>query len=214
MFSLRGIVGDLQHNTVTTTFHLNNFLAVHPELGVDLEWLRSELLRRGATILKSDLKSVPIDYETGRGMHYHFQHVFYPDLLKRYPDHPALRHHIEAHGFVPSELMPAPSAKADARLERLLEILFEPICSDYQRVAESLGPKDGALLAPPVQSLVRNSATAHLPDLNAAYDALVARKIIVIDTDRQGGYSWGENADDIQQFTESCAWPGEREAQG
>ena len=209
----RSVVGELQHNTVTTTFHLNNFLAAHPELDLDVEWLHSELLRRGATILKSDLKSVPIDYETGRGMHYHFQHVFYPDLLKRYPDHPALRHHIEEHGFVPSELMPAPSAKDDARLERLLETLFDPICCDYQRVAASLGPKDGALLAPPVQSLVRNSATAHLPDLNAAYDALVARKIIVIDPDRQGGYSWGENAEDIHSFTESCAWPGGREAQ-
>lgn len=208
------VVGELQLNTVTTTFHLRNFLAANPELGADLDWLRSELLRRGANILASDLRSAPLDQETGRGMHYHFQHIFYPDLLQRYPDHPALRHHIEQHGFIAAELMPEVPAKPDARLDKLLAILFEPICADYQRVAASLGPKDGALLAPPVQSLVRNSTDAHLPDLNAAYDALVARQIIVADPARQGGYSWGEHADKVKDFEVSCAWPGEREMQG
>ncbi|MEE2834389.1 MAG: SDR family oxidoreductase [Myxococcota bacterium] len=208
----RQVVGELQQNTVTTTYHLQSFLAAHPDLGLDLEYLRAELLRRGATILRSDLRDAPVDRETGRGMHYHFQHIFYPDLLRRWPDHAALRHHVEAHGFASTESAPAPAEQPDPRLERLLSTLFEPVCRDYQRVAQALGPRDGLLLAPTVQSLVRDSAQAHLPDLHAAFSALVERQIIAVDPDRQGGYSWGQAADQLEAFAAACAWPGESSA--
>ena len=140
-------------------------------------------------------------------MHYHFQHIFYPDLLRRWPDHAALRHHVEAHGFASTESAPAPAEQPDPRLERLLSTLFEPVCRDYQRVAQALGPRDGLLLAPTVQSLVRDSAQAHLPDLHAAFSALVERKIIAVDPDRQGGYSWGQAADQLEAFAAACAGP-------
>jgi fatty acyl-CoA reductase len=203
----RAVVGRLQSEGATSTYHLRAFLAAHPDLPYDLGSLRAELVRRGGLVIDSTLEGGAIDAQTERSLRYQWLHLFYPDLAQRMPVHPALSHHRAAHGFADEEaLANLPAPGQDRALEQLLEILFAPICRDYQRVAEALGPDDGALLAPTAAALVRQASEAHLPDLHAAFDDLLERQIIVA-AERPGGLAWGPRQADLPGYRAACAWP-------
>jgi alcohol-forming fatty acyl-CoA reductase len=204
----RAVVGGLQAEGASSTYHLRTFLAAHPELSYDLASLRTALVRRGGMVIDSPLPEAVIDAQTERSLRYHWMHLFYTDLAQRMPVHPALSHHRAVHGFAPEageSALPVPGE--DPALEQLLSLLFAPVCRDYQRVAEALGPDDGALLAPTAAALVRQESEAHLPDLEAAFDDLRDRGIIVLAKDRPGGFAWGPNKEDLPAYRAACAWP-------
>ena len=202
------VMDELQSNTATTTFHLRSFLRHNEIEGIDLPWLRRALLRRGGQILDSRLQvTKDTTAMMEQCMRYQWLHLFYPEAVAAYPNHPAIRHHCEVNGFAtPSMDVDVDAELADPCVRALLKALFEPICRDYVTVAWSLGSPTGRIEVSSPKALVRKVPTAHLPNIEACFNDLVERRILKR-TAVDGEFDWGPRADDVVEYEAMCRWP-------
>ena len=203
----RQVIVALRSETATTTHQLRCFLAHNPIDGVDLPWLQNSVLARGSRVLTSDLKNEEqVSPLIERCMRHDWMHVFYPDLVAAFPEHPVVRYHVRRNGPLPEQTSDAHVEAGDPRLRRLLLELLEPLCRDYLTVVESLGSPPDAPAVPSARELVRQSPGAHLPSLEEAFEDLVERQIV--QRDGGVGYVWGPRAFDLADYSKACAWPG------
>lgn len=206
----REVMARLQEATVATTHHLRCFLHHNALPGVDLDYLRDALERRGGQVVDSPLGGEDaIDPVTEHCLRYNWMHLFYPEALAVWPDHPAIGHHTRHNGFHLHERTPDPEELADPRMRGLLRALFEPVARDYARVAERLGPVQWPPRHATSRTLLYDVPDAHLPNLQAAFLDLVERGVLT--SDRQGRHEWGPNAAEIDSYKQACVWPDDRE---
>jgi nucleoside-diphosphate-sugar epimerase/1-acyl-sn-glycerol-3-phosphate acyltransferase len=197
----RGIVAELQSHTAVTSFHIRVFCEHNARLGVDPSALRSAILRRGGVIIESKLgdedKVPPLLRRTYDGQ---WMHLFYHDARTRYPGNAAVMAHIRRNGFWFPEGDHADDALADA----VVEALFEPVCRDYQRVAQEVErmPASGSITA---HDIVARLDDAFLGDIEDALMDLAERGIVTRDRER---FRWAEGPRDLSDLIADYAWSG------
>ena len=133
----REVMAELQRRTVTTTHHLEMFLrgvqqrtsvqgiATSSTIKLDLGWLRAAIEARGGEVLESKLDvDSRFDLATERTLRQMFQHLFYPDALVRFADHPEIVAGIEREHFRDAPVSIDANSASDPRLDHLLELLF------------------------------------------------------------------------------------------
>ena len=208
------VMDELQSKTATSTFHLRAFLRHNAIDGIDLPWLRRAILRRGGQIIDSRLRDEDtITAMMEQCMRYQWLHLFYPEAVTAFPNHPAIRHHCAVNGFATrQEDVDLDAELADPHVRALLKALFEPICRDYVTVAWSLGSPTGRIEVTNPKALVRKVPTAHLPNVEAAFEDLCERGILK-ETAVKGDYDWGPEADDIIEYEAMCRWPDDEPAE-
>jgi fatty acyl-CoA reductase len=218
----RTVMAQLQEGTATSTHHLRCFLRHNPVLrqaehgGVTEDWLRDAIEQRGGLVIDSPLDAVAsarsgdsgdVDAVTELCMRYHWMHLLYPEAKALWPDHPAILHHTRQNGFhVPDRVS---ADLDDPRLRALLRSLFEPVARDYAQVAERLGEPSFAPRHASARSLLHEAPDAHLPYLQAAFEDLADRGIVVLDR-KAGSIAWGPQAADIEAYKQACVWPEDR----
>ncbi len=199
------VMGELQAGMATTSYHLACFLEKNPEVKVSLDWLKNAVETRGGRVVESPLAHLAkTNPSVERTMRYQWEHRFYSKALEVSPKQPAIRHHVVRHQYHASASVR--TDEADPRFLRLIQALFEPVCRDYSRVVQSLGPANGPLPIPTAREIVRQMPFAHLPTLEGAFEDLVERGILV-SPDKAERHSWGPQAKDIDVYRAQCEWP-------
>ena len=202
----RQVMGQLQTHMATTSHHLRCFLKQNQIDGIDIQWLRQALRLRGGRVIDTSLRSEDaIDPTVERGMRYHWIHLFYPEAVAAFPNQPAIRHHVTLNGYAPRNRIDVNAGLQDPKVRKLLTTLFKPICRDYEIVAESLGEPIVLLNSLSAKSIIIRQPEAHLPTLEAAFEDLLHREIIV-KTDESDGFVWGPRAEDIRDYRVLCRW--------
>ncbi|MCH8247874.1 MAG: SDR family oxidoreductase [Bacteroidetes bacterium] len=202
----RQVMGELQAHMATTTHHLRCFLKQNQIDGIDVQWLRRALRLRGGHVIDTRLRSEDaIDPIVERGMRYHWIHLFYPEAVAAFPNQPAIRHHITLNGYAPRDRIDVNAELKDPKVRKLLTSLFKPVCRDYEIVAESLGEPIVPLNSLTAKSIVIRQPEAHLPTLEAAFEDLLHREILVR-ADEGDGFAWGPQAEDIGDYRALCRW--------
>jgi 1-acyl-sn-glycerol-3-phosphate acyltransferase len=123
----REVMGELQRRTVTTTHHLEAFLhAAGPNAkNIDLPWLRSAIEARGGEVVDSRLMlDGPLEPDLEQTLRRMFTHLFYPDALARFADHPHVVAAVEREHFNDAPVAIDERSDSDPRLDALLETLF------------------------------------------------------------------------------------------
>ena len=202
----RQVMGQLQAHMATTTHHLRCFLKQNQFDGIDVQWLRQALRLRGGRIIDTRLRSEDaIDPTVERGMRYHWIHLFYPEAVAAFPNQPAIRHHVTLNGYAPRDRVDVNAGLQDPKVRKLLTTLFKPICHDYEIVAESLGEPIMPLDSLSAKSLIIRQPEAHLPTLEAAFEDLLQRGILVR-AKESDHFAWGPQAEDISDYRALCRW--------
>lgn len=201
------LMGRLQGATPCTDFHLRSFARACAAGAVEPTWLRGELEQRGARVLRSPLADgEDLDAALAACLRYQFEHFFYPEARARFPDHPAIGHHLRRNDYLGLPGNGASQALEDERLGLLLRALFEPVCRDYERVARSLGDPAEPLRVRSPAEVARRWRDAHLPSLEGAFADLVERGMLA-GPDAQGRFSWGPRADALPNLASAYRWP-------
>ncbi len=200
------VVAELQARTATTTHHLRAFLHHADVAGMDLAWLRDAIERRGGQVIDSPLGGEDnLDPITEHSLRYQWQHLFMDEALAIWPEHPALQHHVARNSFHRQQYTATGAEIHDPRLHKLLRALFEPVARDYARVAQALGtpafPPRHALASTAVYEM----PDAYLPTIQAAFDDMVERGILVVGAG--GRHDWGPRAADLSAYREQCRLP-------
>lgn len=183
------LMSELQRHTTVSSFHLRAFLAEHRIPGVDEQWLRDAITRRGGRVVDSDLAvPSPLSPYLAHSLRNQWQHWFAGDVLALQPGNPALEDHLARYRWCSTPL----AELNDERVEAVVKALFEPVVQDYRVAAQVRAPHE--LKALPV---------AHRPHLDGAVQALVSRDIVKT-TER--GFEWGPNAAQLAEFHEACEW--------
>ena len=202
----RQVMGQLQAHMATTTHHLRCFLKQNQIDGIDVQWLRQALRLRGGSVIDTRLRSEDaIDPTVERGMRYHWIHLFYQEAEAAFPNQPAIKHHIALNGYASRERIDINAELQNPKVRKLLTTLFKPVCRDYEIVAESLGEPIVPLNSLSAKSIVNSQPEAHLPTLEAAFEDLLHREILV-KTDESDGFAWGPQAEDIRDYRKLCRW--------
>jgi fatty acyl-CoA reductase len=144
----RQVMGELQRNTVTSTHHLEAFLqAAGPRAeGIDLPWLRQAIVARGGEVVDSTLAvEETLAADTARTLHRMFDHLFYPDALARFADHPTVVSAIEREHFRDKPVAIDARSDSDPRLETLLDLLFVP--EEPKQPAERPEPRGSSMFS-------------------------------------------------------------------
>ncbi len=146
----RDVMGELQRRTVTTTHHLEAFLHQAHKRGVtglDLPWLRRAIESRGGEVIDSGLAvEEEMDPLAERCLRQMFQHLFYPDAIARFADHPAIVAAVEREQFRDTPVSIDGRSAADPRLETFLEVLFGDEDKPATTRVESRSPSVFSLL--------------------------------------------------------------------
>ncbi len=199
------INGQLQAQTVTTTLHLGSFLKAN-QIDGDLDWLSSMLKLRGGQVLTSESDfGRAISPLLERCMRYHWIHLFYAEARTLFPDNAAIQHHISLNGYLQSPALTELPPSADPRVLQLLHALFEPICQNYVMVIDSLGKPGDSLEGINAASVLLKNPSSFLPDIEAAFDALVKRRILA-HAQEPRSYRWGRCAPELADFRRSCVF--------
>ena len=202
----RQVMGQLQAHMVTTTHHLRCFLKQNQIDGIDVQWLRQALRLRGGRVIDTRLRSEDaIDPIVERGMRYHWIHLFYPEAVAAFPVQPAIRHHITLNGYAPRDRIDVNAELKDPKVRKLLTSLFKPVCRDYEIVTESLGEPIVPLNSLSAKSIIIRQPEAHLPTLEAAFEDLLHREILVR-AHESDCFAWGPKAEDIGDYRALCRW--------
>ena len=90
-------------------------------------------------------------------------------------------------------------------MRKLLTTLFKPVCRDYEIVAESLGEPIVPLNSLSAKSIIIRQPEAHLPTLEAAFEDLLQRGILVR-AKESNNFAWGPKAEDISDYRALCRW--------
>ncbi|MBC7473199.1 MAG: SDR family oxidoreductase [Candidatus Sericytochromatia bacterium] len=202
----KDVMQELQDKTSVSSFHLRSFLHHHPVNGIDLEWMIQSIIDRGGNFIESPLKNIasvhPINELT---MRYHWIHYFYSDLLKIWPKHPVLEHHISENGynldFIKEYSNLDSEAKVDIRLNNFLYEVFEPLTKEYKRILAIALKNNGNLAT--ANELVKKLPNSFLPFVEEALAALVKHGIIK-ENDTKNGFIAGSKWLDADNFYEAC----------
>ena len=195
------IIAELQHHSVTTTFHIKSFCARHHSLGIDPNALRSAIVMRGGTVIDSPLRGEDdVPEMLQRTYDAQWMHLFYPDALARVPGNAAVASHVRRNGFwTPS----APRFDDDVT-DAVVEALFEPICRDYAAVTRELEklPSAGKITA---HEIVAQLDGVFLGDVEDVLADLAERGVLSRDRDI---YRWANGVRDLTSYRNDCAWIG------
>ncbi len=173
------VLQQLQAQTTITDFHINVFVAAHPQLGISAAWLRSALEQRGGTVLQSSL-AVPagaIDPALERSLRNQWEHLFFADARAWQPNNAAVCDYIDEFGFAVGKSV---CGACDARLAPLLRALFEPICADYQAVVTTLKRYAGKKQKVATDHILRRTPFNDFTTTVAAMRALVKRGLLSV----------------------------------
>ena len=207
----RHVMAELQDATASSTHHLRAFLHHGDVAGIELDWLRDAIERRGGQVIDSPLGGESeLDPVTEQCMRYHWIHLFYHEAKRVWPDHPAVVHHAQHNGWHWPQYQASEQELADPRLHKLLRSLFVPVARDYAQVAEHLGNPLWPLRHPTPQSMLHDLVDAHLPNLQAAYEDLASRGVLQLVDKRRQLYQWGPHAEALQAYRLACEWPEDR----
>lgn len=205
------VMAELQDATAATTHHLRAFLHHNDVAGIELDWLRDAIERRGGQVIDSPLGGESdLDPLTEQCMRYHWMHLFYHEAQQLWPDHPAIVHHAEHNGWHWPTYQANAQELADPRLEKLLRALFVPVARDYAAVAERLGTPEWALRHATPTSMLHELAGAHAPNVQAAYEDLTKRGVLTLVDKKRQVYAWGPQAQALQSYRAACVWPEDR----
>lgn len=194
----RQVMAELQKATVTTTHHLQAFLdRTQLNAEISLGWLRKAIEERGGIVIDSPLVADKhLSDQNELCLRYTWQHFFYKDALKQWPNQPALQDHIERNGYWLPE--GEATSQPDERLRTLLSALFEPVVRDYRFVAEKLGPNERLPRVGSARALLQELPSAHLPHLEGAFADLVKRE--VLEPCEKFGHRWGREASRLARY--------------
>ncbi|MCE9625967.1 MAG: SDR family oxidoreductase [Deltaproteobacteria bacterium] len=200
----REVMAELQGGLTASSYHLRAFLRQHPIPGLGLDWLKQAIEARGGRVIESPLKDEEKNDEIlGPTFNYQWSHCFFAEALSAFPEHPAIQSHVRSNLYLPLSESKMPASREE-RLQFLLQALFEPVCRDYYGVADVLGqrknpPRSAAEFLPHLHG-------AHLPNIEACLEDLVAREILT-PGDKGEGYRWGPKAQELNRYREACRWP-------
>ena len=193
------IVAELQRHSAVTTFHLKSFCRTHSALGIEPGALRAAIASRGGLVIDSKLNGdIEVPALIDRTFCGQWMHLFYPDARCRASDNAAVASHIERNGF----WFPDNEGFDDPLTEAVLDALFEPICRDYQAVADAVGeiPAGAAFTA---RDLVCRIPRAFYPDVEGALDDLVTRGALELEGET---YRWKDVPSDLTDYRSACEW--------
>ena len=193
------IVAELQRQTAVTTFHLRAFCHGNARYGLDPTALRNAISERGGEIIVSKLggeKDVPpLLQRTYEGQ---WMHLFYADARQRAPENAAVASHIRRNGF----WFPEPTQLENPITDVVVEALFEPICSDYVRVAyEVEGMQADATFT--AHEIVGRIPGVFLRDVEDALEDLTERGVLAAERDT---YRWADGRRDLADYRNDCTW--------
>jgi hypothetical protein len=197
----RNIVSELQRQSALTTFHLKAFCRRNSRLDIDPAALMAAIARRGGVVIESKLdgdRNVPSLVE--RTFTAQWMHLFYADARVRSPDNPAVASHVCRNGF----WFPETLHFNDPITDPVVTALFEPICRDYQAVAQTLEsmPADSQFTA---HELIRRLPGSFLPDVEGALQDLAERGVLACEGET---YRWANGPRDLTDYRNACAWDG------
>jgi fatty acyl-CoA reductase len=202
----RRVVAELQAHTATTSHHLRAFLHHADAKGIDMQWLRDAIVRRGGQVIDSPLGNEErLDPVAEVSLRYQWLHLFHREALALWPDHPALRQHFALNGFHQQQYVAEGAELDDPRLRTLLKAVFEPVCRDFARTAGSLGSTDYPPRHATPRGVLYEMPDAYLPNIQGCFDDLKARGILATDAQRRS--VWGPHADQIAAYAHAVAWP-------
>jgi thioester reductase-like protein len=199
----RALFEQLQAQVVITTRALRAFLDAERVIlaGVELQWLRRAIERRGGRVLDSSRLDEPLPASVERCMRHQFEHLFYADAAAAFVGNPAVEHLIRCNGYMEFRSGPAASDTGDPRLQRVLEALFAPTCRDFAAAANALGSPAASPGVRSPRALLAVRCETHLPHADAAFADLVGRGILVSEGDQFG---WGPRAAEIDAYRATC----------
>jgi hypothetical protein len=127
-----------------------------------------------------------------------WMHLFYADARNRAATNPAVQSHISRNGF----WFPEGKRFDDPLTDAVLDALFDPICRDYQAVADAVSdiPIGKRFTA---RDVVRRISTAFYPDVEGALDDLVERGMLECEDDK---YWWNQTRVNLDDYRNACAW--------
>jgi hypothetical protein len=197
----RNIVSELQRHSAVTTFHLKAFCRQHSRVDIDPAALIAAIVRRGGVVIESKLdgdREIPSLIE--RTFTAQWMHFFYADARMRAPDNPAVASHIQRNGF----WFPETPDFDDPLTDGVVNALFEPICHDYQAVAQVLEtiPAESQFTA---HDLLRRLPGSFLPDVEGALADLAERGVLACEGET---YRWSNGPRDLTEYKNACAWNG------
>lgn len=185
----QNVMSELQRHTTVSSFHLRAFLAEHRIPGVDEQWLRDAITRRGGRVIDSDLPvPQPLSPYLAHSLRNQWQHWFAGDVMQLQPNNPAIEDHLSRYRWCATPL----AELNDERVEAVVKALFEPVVKDYRVAAQVRAPHE-----------LKQLAVAHQPHATGAVQALVSREIV---KPTETGFEWGPNAEQLGQFHEACEW--------
>lgn len=206
----RRIVGEQQAALVVTSHQLRAFLAAAAPAGADLAWLTGAIARRGGRVLATPERRTPVAALVERGLREHLAPFFYPEAALAFAGNPAVEHHLRANAWAPPRAACDPEQElADPRVRALVRALFDPVRADYAAAAGALAASaraSGAALPDPA-ALARTLPGAYLPDVEAAYDDLAARGMLVR-TPGAGPWAPGPRTADLAGYAAACSGSG------
>lgn len=209
----RQLVAELQRNTVTTAHHLRAFLAATEPAGVDLAWLQDAIVRRGGRVLEGAPRRQPVDPVVERCLREHIAPWFLPEASLAYAGNPAVADHVRRQAWAALPAGGDPEAElGDARVRAVVRALFDPVCAAKVAGARALLACETTPLPTPA-ALAQRLPDAHGPDLEALYDDLVERGMLVR-ADRHAAWSFGPNADELAGYVAACETSGLLEEEG
>jgi hypothetical protein len=196
------LVAEQQRLTTVSSFHLRAFLAESGlgEKGIDEKWLAAAIRARGGRVLHSELQvPQPFSATLAQSLRNQWMHWFYGDALARYPENLAVRDHIERNAW----MSVLERDDNDAKVDAVVDALMKPIVRDYRTAATRIGTPLGKHVELGPSDLARANPVAHLPHLEDAFSALVARDIVR--AGEKGQYAWGDNAHMVEEFRAALA---------
>jgi hypothetical protein len=195
----RDIVAELQRHTAVTTFHIKSFCRRNASLGIEPAALRAAIVSRGGVVIESKLNGdLDVPDLIDRTFCGQWMHLFYAEARTRAPDNSAVASHIGLNGF----WFPESTRFDDPLTDVVLDALFDPICRDYQAVAEALSQvPEGARVT--VRDLVLMMPGSFFPDVEGALDDLVGRGVLESEEDK---YWWKDAPSDLTDYRSACAW--------
>ena len=205
------VMQELQRGTVCTSFHVQSFAEAHVQEEVDAAWLQMAIQQRGGTVLQSSLKPPAgslLDPTLERSLRNQWAHLFIADAAAAQPQNAALAHHSAENDYVSQATQRLPQEDPQGRLARLLHLLFEPVCADYQAVARSAKRFAGKTHALPTDQIVHHSTYMDFTTAQSALKALEARGLVQrVDS---GHHLVTGRSADFAAFIDACTWRMEK----
>jgi hypothetical protein len=160
--------------------------------------------RRGGRVLDTAERPAPVHPVVERGLREHFAPLFYPEAALAFAGNPAIEHHVRRNAWAPAQAGADPERElGDARLRAVLRGLFDPVRADYAATARALAVDSRAGLLPDPATLARRLPGAYLPDVEAAFDDLASRGMLV-QGPAPAPWSPGPRAGDLPGYAAAC----------